>query len=128
MKFNYLIASSYDREKLIAEIYYGDDYLAEINQEHAHPELLLFGTDAYPLDDFVSILEESCIALTGKTNEIKNKDFNIMIDKEGLATIYYKGNHLANVFKEIIWFGKDYYPIDGFVKILQKARKSLIGS
>ena len=125
-----MIASSYDREKLIAEIYYGDDYLAEINQEKTHPELLLFGTDAYPLDDFVSMLKESCIALTRKTGEMKkNKDFNIMIDKkEGLVTIYYKGNHLANVFKEKVWFGKDCYPIDGFVKILQIARKSLIGS
>jgi hypothetical protein len=59
--FNVLISSPFDREKLVAEIYYDDVMIAELNQESENLviEFYLQEVIEFNYNDFVSILEEA---------------------------------------------------------------------
>jgi hypothetical protein len=63
------IASPPDRENLVAEIWQGDQMIAEINQESDHLELEIF-TNKEDLklnyDDFIEILKKAKEMLIGE--------------------------------------------------------------
>jgi hypothetical protein len=68
--FQIQIASPFDREHLVAEIWYKDDYFAEINQENGYFEIQLYYDDRthidLPLDEFIEILNKAKKRLIGQ--------------------------------------------------------------
>lgn len=65
-KLNIEISSVPDRNKLVAEIWYGNDLIAEINQESDCLEIELYPLQKVTLDyqEFLSILETAKNRLT----------------------------------------------------------------
>lgn len=69
--FNFIIGSPTDREKLICEIYYKNEIIAEISQETSEMMLEIYfsQTNPYwtiPLDQFLKALEFAKNHLLGK--------------------------------------------------------------
>ena len=71
--FTILITSPFDREKLVAEIWYNKDLLAEINQERGFLEIVFYhGSPEYinlPMDEFMIILQKAEIHLLGNEEQ-----------------------------------------------------------
>jgi hypothetical protein len=65
-KLNIEISSVPDRNKLVAEIWYGNDLIAEINQESERLEIELYPLQKVTLDyqEFLRILEDAKNRLT----------------------------------------------------------------
>ena len=66
-KFNIEISSVPDRNKLVAEIWYEKNLIAEINQEHDNLEIELYSTQKVTFDyhEFLKILETAKNKLMG---------------------------------------------------------------
>ncbi len=75
LNFELIIASPYDRERLVVEINYENDIPVFIEQEnlffeaifyHGEPESIML-----PLDDFITILQDAKVLLAGNENEYR---------------------------------------------------------
>jgi len=68
-QFKIEIASVSDRDKLVAEIWYGTELIAEINQEHNNLEIELYldGKVTFDYQEFINTLE------TAKNKLLKSK-------------------------------------------------------
>ncbi len=67
--FEVIVASSPDRERLVAEIWFGNIHIAEIRFDEAEPEITLYaGQDGVllPLDGFLVALENARVKLCGE--------------------------------------------------------------
>lgn len=68
--FEILISSPCDREKLVAEIWYENHYLAEINQEKDFLEIVFYYGGQkdlnFPLEMLQEVLEKAKVLLMGK--------------------------------------------------------------
>ena len=60
-EFNIELSSVPDREKLVAEIWYGEKMIAEVNKESGRfvVEFYFDGTISFMLDEFVEVLENA---------------------------------------------------------------------
>lgn len=60
-EFEILITSPPDREKLVAEIWSGENLVAEINQESDNLEIEIYASEklVFSLDDLLEILERA---------------------------------------------------------------------
>lgn len=64
--FEVIVASSPDRERLVAEIWFGSIHIAEISFEGAEPEIVLYARHdevLLPLDRFLVALEDARVKL-----------------------------------------------------------------
>lgn len=68
-KFGLMIASPFDREKLVCEIWYNNDYLAEINEEKDFLEIVFYyggpNQMTFSFDKIQEVLQEAKIHLIG---------------------------------------------------------------
>ena len=59
--FEILLSSPFDREFLVAEIWFGNEYIAEVNQEESFLKLDIHmnekGLISLPLDEFLNAIE-----------------------------------------------------------------------
>ncbi|MGC7560721.1 hypothetical protein [Pasteurella sp. PK-2025] len=63
-KFNIEIASVEHFDNLVAEVWFGDHLISEINMEQDKPKITLFNSyDDILLEDFYSVLKEAVIRL-----------------------------------------------------------------
>ena len=73
--FTMIIASPFDREELLNEIYYKNTYLAEVNQEKDFLEIVLYCGNLHsislPLNEFQKVLEKAKYDLIGESYKEK---------------------------------------------------------
>lgn len=121
--FRIIISSPYDREKLVSEIWYNNDFLAEMNQEQNFLEIVFYyggpNQMKFSFDELQEVLQEAKTHLIGDSyNKIlKSKasfiqtikmnyvnDCKILISspsgrKEVIASILHKEELLAEISK-----------------------------
>lgn len=110
-KFNINIASVPDRDKLVAEIWYGETLIAEINQESEDPaiEIYALGNLNFELTEFQAMVEKAKRSLLqvshqGKLGQLLEKNKLVLV-KDYLSAL--QGNKTA-LRTEIIHLMDDY--------------------
>lgn len=95
--FKLQIASPFDREELVSEIWYNNDFLAEINQEKEFLEIVFYSGNqkqiTFLLEEFMEILQ------TAKMNLIRDENGEIPQSKkplfEAVKLKYVNGCHIS---------------------------------
>lgn len=159
LNFELMIASPYDREKLVVEINYKNDIPVFIEQEKVFFEAIFYygklEVIMFPLDDFMTILQDAKFFLAGNENEYMklyntnkelfestkkayiedcklvamastNEEKTVKILRNGLfMASLSKGNGSLNI--RFYYHGKDIrIPVEALQHLLCKARELLI--
>ena len=96
-KLRTIIASPIDREDVVIEVYYEDDFLFEINTENNMIQVELYLKDnnfVVELDSFVKLLDTTLKSLIGKKeNQYKIRNYNVIFNNM-FVTLYTPDNTL----------------------------------
>ena len=115
-KLRTIIASPIDREDVVIEVYYEDDFLFEINTENNMIQVELYLKDnnfVVELDSFVKLLDTTLKSLIGKKeNQYKIRNYNVIFNNM-FVTLYTPGDYIhyllpIHELKSILINSKDY--------------------